>query len=392
MKKDILIFCSWLNVDSNVGVFFSEQAAVMSGFYNPTLIVFKPFILSKRRFNYFKRTQILEKKSKEGLLILEVHFATKNLLGKRINSYFEDIAIKKLHTYLLDRKISASFIHAHSIFDAGIWAYKYSCKHQIPYLITEHNQLSFLGIDREKSALALKALENSALNLVVSNDKIRQFAANGLFYNFKNIGNLVSNEFFLNLETSKSTKIRLITIGAFSSIKDHLTLLKALNIVDSQLKQRIEFVWIGHNSWGINRNSAVDKLLLDFKFENIDVILESLLPRKDVATYLNSSHLFLFSSLSEGMPVSVLEALACGLPVFSSNCGGVDEFITGQNGKIYQIKDYQNLAILIIDFINQGNSYNADIISKNILDKYGVEAFRKKLLSHYKEVENRGVI
>ena len=136
----------------------------------------------------------------------------------------------------------------------------------------------------------------------------------------------------------------------------------------------------------------MQELLSNYNFTNIDIILEPILNRDQIATYLNSAHLFLFSSLSEGMPVSVLEALACGLAVFTSNCGGVDEIITKQNGKIYQIKDHQTLANLIIDFTNQSHSYDADSISKTILEKYGETAFRKKLLTYYMQVENSRVI
>lgn len=392
MKKDILIFCSWLDVDTNVGVFFSEQASIISDIYNPILVVFKPQILSKKYFNYYNRTQIIEKKSKDNLIVFEVYYARKEILGRKLNDYFEQLALEKLQNHLVNREILPVFIHAHSIFDAGIWAYKYSSTFNIPFIITEHQQLSFLNIPKYKSQLAIRSLKAATIYLAVSNDKIRQFAANGLFFDFKNIGNLISKNFYINPIISKSEKLRFITIGALSPIKDFRTIFKALEIVDKQLTQKAEFIWIGQNSWGKKNDESVQELLSNYNFTNIDIILEPILNRDQIATYLNSAHLFLFSSLSEGMPVSVLEALACGLAVFTSNCGGVDEIITEQNGKIYQIKDHQTLANLIIDFTNQSHSYDADSISKTILEKYGETAFRKKLLTYYMQVENSRVI
>ena len=96
MKKDILIFCSWLDVDTNVGVFFSEQASIISDIYNPILVVFKPQILSKKYFNYYNRTQIIEKKSKDNLIVFEVYYARKEILGRKLNDYFEQLALEKL--------------------------------------------------------------------------------------------------------------------------------------------------------------------------------------------------------------------------------------------------------------------------------------------------------
>lgn len=377
-----------MDPNSNNGIFFREQAELISGEYNPILVVFKKSIITKKSLNYLKKLRIIETNSKENILVLEVYYPHRDLLLDKIINYFEDLAIEILKNYLNKRNIEIPFIHAQSLFDAGIWAYKYSVKYQIPYLITEHNQLSFREITKDKSLMAVESLRKAKLNLVVSNDKIRQFAANGLFFDFRNIGNMISKKIYYDSTISKNEKLRFITIGAFSPIKDQITILKSLNIVDKNLSERAEFVWIGQNSWGSNQDNRVNNLLKEFNFTNIDIILEPILNHEEISNYLNSAHLFLFSSLSEGMPVSLLEALACGLPVFSSNCGGVDEVINHNNGKIYQIRDYIKLARLIEDFVADRFCYDADSISKEILSKYGEDSFRKNILKYYKEVEN----
>ena len=216
---------------------------------------------------------------------------------------------------------------------------------------------------------------------------MRQFVANGLFFEFKNIGNLISKKFYYIKNNHYNVKQKLITIGAFTPLKDQVTLLKSLEIVDKKIFNRIEFTWIGYDGWGGNHDKRVRELLDNFQFENIDIILIPLLSRDQIADYLQNSDLFLFSSLTEGMPVSVLEALACGLPVFTSNCGGVDEIINEENGVIYQIKDFVKLSDLILDFLNNKFSYNNDAISRKIIDRFGESAFRKKLLEIYQNIE-----
>ena len=384
MNKNILIFCSWLEADSNIGIFFKEQAELISIKYNPILVVFKKKPSSFLSFN--RKPEILEKKTTGGLFILEVHFSNTVKYSIRTNSGFEEMALKALNNYLISKDLEPSFIHAQSLFDAGIWAYRYFTKFKTPYILTEHNQLSFYKVKPEKCDLVVTALRNSKRNLVVSNDKIRQFITNGLFFDFENIGNLVNKNFFYNPDKKKNKKKRLVTIGAYTPLKDQKTLLNALQIVDQKIATRIEFVWIGYDGWGGDHDSEVKLLLSNFQFKNIDVILFPLLDRTEIAEYLQQSNLFIFSSLTEGMPVSVLEALACGLPVFTSNCGGVDEIINEQNGIIFQIKDYQRLSEAMLDFLDNKMYYDLKAISENIIGKFGEDAFREKLLSIYQQV------
>lgn len=51
------------------------------------------------------------------------------------------------------------------------------------------------------------------------------------------------------------------------------------------------------------------------------------LPTAEVVRHLQSADVFLFSSLSEGIANAVLEAMACGLPVVTTNVGGIGEAV-----------------------------------------------------------------
>jgi glycosyltransferase involved in cell wall biosynthesis len=67
------------------------------------------------------------------------------------------------------------------------------------------------------------------------------------------------------------------------------------------------------------------------------------LPREQVADRLRASDVFALSSHSENMPLAVLEALCCGLPVVATDVGGVPEAV-GEDGALAPSGDPAALA------------------------------------------------
>lgn len=62
--------------------------------------------------------------------------------------------------------------------------------------------------------------------------------------------------------------------------------------------------------------------------------------RKDIYKLCSSADLFLFASLQEGLPVAIMEAMACGLPIICSNIrGNVDLIDEGKGGFVIEPKD-----------------------------------------------------
>ncbi|MEK4065684.1 glycosyltransferase [Peribacillus sp. FSL R5-0717] len=128
-----------------------------------------------------------------------------------------------------------------------------------------------------------------------------------------------------------------VHVGRFSKQKNHklliesfaLSLTKNPNMVlkligDGPLKQEI-----------INMIAALgveDK-----------VILKGI--QKDVRFELNSSDAFILSSDWEGLPISVLEAMSCGLPIISTKSGGTPDIVKdGENGILVNLGDKEGLA------------------------------------------------
>ena len=91
-----------------------------------------------------------------------------------------------------------------------------------------------------------------------------------------------------------------------------------------KLNPNFKLVIIGEGEERNNIINIIDKL-------NIadNVVLEGLLSQEEIVIKLNQSKFFIMSSISEGFPKSLIEAMACGLPCISTDVGSCSSIING---------------------------------------------------------------
>ncbi|WP_375152672.1 glycosyltransferase [Enterococcus mundtii] len=107
--------------------------------------------------------------------------------------------------------------------------------------------------------------------------------------------------------------------------------------------------------------------------------------RNDVIEIMKISDLFVFPSKREGLPVSVMEAMANGVPVMASNIRGNMDLITqGENGILFT--DNIDLIGSLSDFFSENIPIKkyAQIASESIR-KYGEEIVIKQISDIYSE-------
>ena len=87
------------------------------------------------------------------------------------------------------------------------------------------------------------------------------------------------------------------------------------------------------------------------------------LSHDEVLKKVSECDLFLLPSLEEGISNAVLEAMALGVPVISTDCGGMGEVIrNSENGFIVPIRDAASMAGTIQKFIDLDKTYKINII------------------------------
>ena len=95
---------------------------------------------------------------------------------------------------------------------------------------------------------------------------------------------------------------------------------------------------------------------------------------------------FILPSFSESFPLTILEAMSCGVPVIASNVGGVPEIVQNEKDAILiNAGDNQELAKAVSRILVNDNFVNdIKINSRNkILDKFNVETMARNTANAY---------
>ncbi len=155
-------------------------------------------------------------------------------------------------------------------------------------------------------------------------------------------------------KNTDSSFCRLISVARFEDPKDQVTLLKAMTAVASK-NWHLKLVGSGPTQ------KSCRLLAQELGLEQVEFLGE----RSDVAELLAQSDVFVLSSLSESLPVSVIEAMRAGLPVVATNVGGMAELVAdGVNGYLVSPQDANSL----------GQCLNKLIAESGLRQRMGAEA------------------
>ncbi len=98
------------------------------------------------------------------------------------------------------------------------------------------------------------------------------------------------------------------------------------------------------------------KLITDCNMQDHFKIIEEFSPYEEIPQYMAASDVFVLPSISEGLPVVILEAMACGVPVIGTKIGGISDVVINEyNGLLVEPKDVQGLADAIIRVLSDEN-------------------------------------
>lgn len=263
------------------------------------------------------------------------------------------------------RKIKPDIVHAQSLI-SGMPALLSHKLLKIPYVIYGRGsdvylpdwftKLTAKGILKNASTvIALTEHMKDAMQAIYSRDVI--IVPNGI-----NLNEVAERE----AEGGNPGK-KILFVGRLHPVKGTQYLLGAMSIVHRELPEA-KLILVGDGEEREHLETLTDNLGIRECVE-----FAGRVPHERVEDYMNQAEVFVLSSLSEGFPVTILEAMACGLPVVATRVGGVPDIIkNGTNGYLVDTMNQEQIAEALLNLL-QDKQLRKDISENN---REGVRRYR----------------
>ena len=318
--------------------------------------------------------RIIKKKIESANIIPDIHFTLTSRLLKYVVSFF----------YLLNECFFKKTI---------IFSFQNNILAIIAGLITNNSVVIRLNTAPDKyikstfSKLIFKIFYSRAKKIIVNDEDFR-LRVKKLF---KLHSHVVHNSININDIKKKSKKakadiffnpkvLNLVSVGRLTKQKDHITIIKAVNLIKRKIKVKLLIIGSGKEKKNlinfINKNN-LKKIVKIKNFTN------------NPFPYIRKADIFILSSLYEGSPNVLLEAGALNTLIISSNCDtGPRQILSfGKGGYLFKIRDFKKLSKIIMktDYLSSKSKKMKKILNKKI-KLYSFENQKNELIKILKNV------
>ncbi|AGB18536.1 glycosyltransferase family 4 protein [Thermoanaerobacterium thermosaccharolyticum] len=218
---------------------------------------------------------------------------------------------------------------------------------------------------------------------IVNESKIK-VVSNGIPINY------ISDNEFIDALRSKQNRdsIRVLYLSNLIKSKGYFDLIQSISYLSKKIN--IEFIFAGAWSNDKEKNDVM-QFIIDNKLETL-IEFKGVVKDKEKKDLLLNSDLFILPTYypNEGQPISIIEAMAAGLPIISTDTGCItDMVIDGYNGFIVEKQKPEEIAekIMILAnkkelLLNMSNNSRKLYLKNNTSDAFidGLESIFKQYL------------
>ena len=387
-KPNVLFISSWYPSKEHptLGNFVQRHAEAINPFVNLYVV----YVVSS---NYLSSNYVVENTMIDKVNTTVVYYK------KVINSNFGLGSLFKLFRYKKAYQKGIEFVeekfninkwkltHCNVTFPAGLVALQLKKKRNIPYVLTEHWTLflpyrndykELKGIIKNKMKSVVK---NAEFTLPVSLHLKAAMQEKGFDGNYKVIPNVVDTELFKPIEKNNKEVKQILHVSTLDD--NHKNYSGIFRVLKKIGEKRTDFKLVIVSDGDVEQAVKIqNEIGLEKKFVEFHGTKTPL----EIAKYYQESDFFLLFSNYENLPVVISESLCCGLPVISSNVGGIPEMITKENGILIEPRDEKGLENSIQLMLDNVQDYKRNTIRKSAIKTYDKEVVGQMYLEVYSKI------
>lgn len=375
--------------DPMPGLFIERHARAVSAHVRvAVLYIHKDERLTKAKME-------LERFQDEELLQLKIYYRPSRMPFPALKSLINICRYFKYHYHAL-RMLKREFgkpdiIHVNVLTRLGIIALLYKWLSGTPYVISEHwtrylpERNSYHGILR-KVATGLVVSNASAVMPVTLNLRKAMESHRLRNRNWQVIPNVVDIEMF-NLREYRSvrTKKSFIHVSCFEDKQKNIS--GILRVLKRLSEQRTDW-----ECQMVGEGIHLEKLIgyaKELKIDGSFVFFNGLKENNELAGMMADADFQVMFSRYENLPVVILESFACGVPVLSTDVGGIREHINDERGLLIRSEAEDKLVETISFMLDHYKDFNKIKIRQYAQNNFSKEVIGAKLLEVYSTIVQR---
>ncbi|MGH4120738.1 glycosyltransferase [Clostridium sp.] len=300
-------------------------------------------------------------------------------LPKVIVNKVMSIGLRILYKLILKELGKPDVLHAHFA-EVGYVASILKQQINVPLVITEHSSLINKPIiDKRLINIATQAYLEADAVVAVSPSLVNAIKDK---FNIKAsyIPNVVDTDIFTYTQREDCMPFNFVSTG-------NLIITKRMDLtIEAFYSAFQDFPQVTLTIFGEgNERTKLEEIIKKYQLES-RVVLRGICSREVISEKLKNSDCFVLASRSETFGVSYIEALATGVPVIATKCGGPETFVHEGNGILIVVDDFDSLVGAMKYMYKNSKIFDREKISDQIKSEFSPEQVSIKLIETYEEV------
>jgi glycosyltransferase involved in cell wall biosynthesis len=342
-----------------------------------------PAIGPLRQYQRFRR--IPRRETRAGIPIERPRFLT----GPGRSTYAFDALTQDIGSRRAVRRVRSEFpfdlVHAHMIYPEGAVARRLGERFGVPFIVTEHAPWTEEWFQSQRvQREALQAAGEAAALLPVSTSVRETMVAYGVEPSRARVipVGVDSDRFVLGLPELRRPE-QILFVGWPNFVKGVDVLLNAFDL----LRRGGSAARLLIAGGALYRNTRVQEQSLHALASSLGldgaVTFLGRVSHEEVARLMAESSVLVLPSRAESFGAVLVEALACGTPVVATRCGGPEDIVSDEVGRLVPVGDAHALADALEDVLRSPERYDGAALRRYATEHFSWASVVDKVHDEY---------